>query len=65
MTTGSAGGRSAKSGAMPGMSELHIQAYLTARDAIRRIQRSASLFDAPTKQPGSGSESAPDRRDCH
>jgi hypothetical protein len=32
------------------LSERQTQAYLLARDTIRRIQRSASFFDAPSNE---------------
>ncbi len=35
-----------RSAGIPYMSERQIQAYLLARDALRRIQRSTSLVDA-------------------
>ena len=39
------GTRSAMSGALPYMSERQPQAYLMARDAIRRIQRTSTIVD--------------------
>ncbi len=50
-TPSSGGGRTARnvvrrSGAIPYMSERQIQAYLLARDALRRIRRTPSLVDA-------------------
>ena len=53
----SARGRAARnpmrrSGALPYMSERQIQAYLLARDAVRRVQRTASLLVAPSQQTG-------------
>lgn len=41
-----------RSGALPYMSERQIQAYLLARDAVRRVQRTASLLGAPSQQAG-------------
>ena len=38
-------------GAAITMSERHVQAYLVARDAVRRVQRTAWLFD-PSWQSG-------------
>jgi len=37
-----------------GMSDGQMRAYLVARDAVRRVQRSAPLFDtiAPTHRAG-------------
>lgn len=51
-TTRSAGrGRTARttsrrSGALPPLSERHTEAYLLARDTVRRIQRTTSLVEA-------------------
>ncbi len=35
-----------RSGGIPYMSERQTQAYLLARDAVRRVQRTSSLVDA-------------------
>jgi hypothetical protein len=43
--------RGSKAGASPSMSERQTQAYLMARDTIRRIQRTAWLVDALAKDP--------------
>jgi hypothetical protein len=38
---------------LPSMSERQLQAYLLARDAVRRIQRASALFgDANAQLPG-------------
>jgi hypothetical protein len=39
------GGRRAVTGALQCMSDRQTQAYLMARDAIRRIQRTSSIVD--------------------
>lgn len=41
-----AGTRSSVRGAMPYMTERQIQAYLMARDAIRRVRHASSSFDS-------------------
>ena len=43
------GARSALPGAAQFMSERQTQAYLLARDTIRRIQRTSSMFDSGLK----------------
>ena len=60
-TPSSGGGRTARnavrrSGAIPYMSERQIQAYLLARDALRRIRRTPSLVDASAQRAAG---------DCH
>ena len=35
---------------LAGMSDLQTRAYLAARDAVRRVQRSAPLFDALSRR---------------
>lgn len=45
------GTRSSMAGAMPYMSESQTKAYLMARDTIRRIQRTASMFDSKADAP--------------
>ncbi len=42
--------RRSSASATPYMSERQIQAYLMARDAIRSIQRTSSIFDACEKE---------------
>jgi hypothetical protein len=37
-------------GGLPSMSARQTQAYLLARDALRRIQRTSSLVPAPVDQ---------------
>lgn len=43
-----------QSGGMPYASERHTEAYLLARDAVRRIQRTSSLVDAVLRRPPGG-----------
>ena len=45
---------SRRSGGIPYMSERQIQAYLLARDAVRRVQRTSSLFGAALQRVGCG-----------
>ena len=42
-----------RSAGIPYMSERQIQAYLLARDALRRIQRSTSLVDGAVQRAAS------------
>jgi len=58
-------GRSAVNGALPYMSERQTQAYLIARDTIRRIQRTSSIFDSISKESVPGLEGANQRRNIH
>lgn len=45
-------------GGVPGMSERQAEAYLLARDAVRRIQRTSSLVSAASQWAGVGSSRA-------
>lgn len=47
-----------RSGGFPGMSQRQAEAYLLARDAVRRIQRTASLISAASQWAGVGSRRA-------
>lgn len=44
--SGSSNGRGAATSALPYMSERQTQAYLMARDTIRRIQRTSPIIDS-------------------
>ena len=59
------GARNAVSGAMPYLSERQMQAYLVARDAIRRIQRTSSIFNAIEKDAARGHGAAHGARNSH
>jgi hypothetical protein len=59
------GVRSAMSGVMPYISERQIQAYLMARDTIRRVQRASPIFDSISKDEARLPQSADVRLNCH
>ena len=61
----SGSGRSAKSTTTTYMSEQQLQAYLMARDAIRRVQRTAPIFDAIDSATAWGKAVKRGRRDSH
>jgi len=55
-----------RTGGLLYMSERQIEAYLLAREAVRRIQRTSSLLSAASQRaPGSGSCAPGDRRHKH
>ncbi len=64
-TTSGAGDRKDGSGPMPYMSESQTQAYLMARDVIRRIQRTSSLVNALSIDPSRTSRHSDGRRLSH
>ena len=57
--------RGSRPGAAPSMSERQMQAYLMARDTIRRIQRTASFVDALAKDPARWPRNADGRHTSH
>jgi hypothetical protein len=57
--------RGSKPGATPSMSERQTQAYLMARDTIRRIQRTAWFVDAIAKDPDRWSRTTDGRHISH
>ena len=57
--------RNSITGAMPSMSERQMQAYLMARDAIRRVQRTSPIFDVIGKDIKQGQRATDRHRDCH
>jgi len=61
----SGGGRSTLNGSLPYMSERQIQAYLMARDAIRRIQRTSSIVDTILEDPAQRLRAANRRQNSH
>lgn len=61
----SSGGRSTLNGSLPYMSERQTQAYLMARDAIRRIQRTSSIFDPILGDPAQRLRTANRRQNSH
>jgi hypothetical protein len=63
--SGRKGTRGALAGNMPYLSERQTQAYLLARDTIRRIQRSASFFDAPSNETAPVQSNAQGQRKGH
>jgi hypothetical protein len=50
-------------GGMPVMSERQMEAYLTARDTIRRVQRTSHFFDSVEKDALSEDSSVRRHRD--
>jgi len=46
--------RSTGSGSSAVLPERHLQAYLLARETVRRVQRTASLFGVPRSNCASG-----------
>lgn len=57
-------GADARSGTLRYMSPLQADAYLMARDAVRRVQRSSALLDAGLRLPaGKGAQG--DRHSLH
>lgn len=48
---GAARNASTRRGVMAVMSEREAQAYLLARDAVRRVRRTAPLFDSIASRP--------------
>lgn len=64
----SVSGHSARSsihGAMPSMSERQMQAYLMARDAIRRVRHTSAFFDSMEKDVIREHRATDRHRDCH
>ena len=59
------GSRRALNGTMPYLSERQTQAYLMARDTIRRIQRTASIVDSIANDAADKLRSANRRLDSH
>ena len=54
------------SGGLPCMSERQTEAYLLARDALRRIQRTSSLVSAvPQRAAGGSIRAQGDRHQSH
>jgi hypothetical protein len=53
-TPSSGSRRSARPGGMPTMSQRQTEAYLLARDAVRRIQRTSSLVAAASQRLADG-----------
>lgn len=51
--------------ALPYMSERQIQAYLAARDTIRRVQRTASILDSISGDAQFGGHASQRRRKSH
>ena len=55
-----------RSGGMPCMSERELEAYLLARDTVRRVQRTTSLVSAISKQVAKSANRVPgSRRQSH
>ena len=61
----SGGGRSSLNGSLPYMSERQTQAYLMARDAIRRIQRTSSIIVSISENPTQRLRAANRRQGSH
>lgn len=59
------GVRSTPDGSLPYMSERQIQAYLTARDAIRRIQRTSSIVTSFSQDSAQRLKAANRRQNSH
>lgn len=57
--------RSASTGALPYMSERQTEAYLMARDAIRRIQRSSFIVDSISEDSVQRLRAATRRQNSH
>lgn len=62
---GARGSRSSKPAATAYMSEQNIQAYLMARDAIRRVKRTAPIFDSIDNATAWKQAATRVRRDSH
>lgn len=58
-------GRRTLNGSLPYMSERQTQAYLMARDAIRRIQRTSSIVDPILEDPDQRLRVANRRQNSH
>jgi hypothetical protein len=59
------GGRNPLNGSLPYMSERQTQAYLMARDAIRRIQRTSSIVDSISNDAVQRLRAASRRQNSH
>lgn len=61
----SSGGRSTLNGSLPYMSERQTQAYLMARDAIRRVQRTSSIVEPILEDTAQRLRAANRRQNSH